>query len=540
MDDPILLTDEQMQEFLVTGYLVFRPKVPEGLHDRIYKQLNQIIDDEPNPGNNILPRVPEMRHILNSPEVRGALISVLGEDYLEHPHRFCHPVWPVHEPLSPEATREKVYRNSHQDGYTPLGHPRQHYSRYARVMYYPQDSPVEVGPTHVIPGTQYNKGLTDEDKARLIPLSGPAGTVSLTHFDVGHAAGVNQRPNFRHMIKFLYLRASKPKAPSWDSLSTDWKRPTQVSVPYDLELVWTHGWDWLCGKQDRYETWQSTHSVADAKIGDLIDGLDPTSDIEKRLESIQLLAAAGPRATEGTASLVSLLDTEHQTVRAAAIYALGAIGEAAVGPLIQHLREVGTREDKKDIPDGWSEGAIRMEDAANALSAIGEPAIPALRKLLLESDGWAGINAAFALGEMDDVAAPAVPDLVRCLSESKSHRKIRTMLDTLGSIRKDVPVEAISAMFFENRPEWDEDVHRWWTPTDGIRTHAAMNLARLGPDSAPVEADLLRALDDPCGHASSFAMNALQRIGSSEGLAAVMAYLMSQRWDASVDGVRQF
>ena len=181
-----------------------------------------------------------------------------------------------------------------------------------------------------------------------------------------------------------------------------------------------------------------------------------------------------------------------------------------------------------------------MEDAANALSAIGEPAIPALRKLLLESDGWAGINAAFALGEMDDVAAPAVPDLVRCLSESKSHRKIRTMLDTLGSIRKDVPVEAISAMFFENRPEWDEDVHRWWTPTDGIRTHAAMNLARLGPDSAPVEADLLRALDDPCGHASSFAMNALQRIGSSEGLAAVMAYLMSQRWDASVDGVRQF
>ena len=161
-------------------------------------------------------------------------------------------------------------------------------------MYYPQDSPGEVGPTHVIPGTQYNKGLTDEDKARLIPLSGPAGTVSLTHFDVGHAAGVNQRPNFRHMIKFLYLRASKPKAPSWDSLSTDWKRPTQVSVPYDLELVWTHGWDWLCGKPDRYETWQSTHSVADAKIGDLIDGLDPTSDIEKRLESIQLLAAAGP------------------------------------------------------------------------------------------------------------------------------------------------------------------------------------------------------------------------------------------------------
>ena len=142
--------------------------------------------------------------------------------------------------------------------------------------------------------------------------------------------------------------------------------------------------------------------------------------------------------------------------------------------------------------------------------------------------------------EMDEVAAPAVPDLVKCLTETRSHRKIRTVLDTLGSIRKDVPVKAISALFFEDRPEWDEDIHRWWTPTDGVRTHAAMNLARLGTDAADAEDDLLKALDDPCGHAGSFAMNALQRIGSPSALAATMDYLMSQRWDASVDGVRQF
>ena len=129
MDEPILLTDEEIQEFLVTGFLVFQPSVPDGIHETIYNRLNEIIDEEPNPGNNILPRVPEMRHILNSPEVRGALISVLGPDYLEHPHRYCHPVRPVEEPLSETEAEAKLIKSCHQDGYTPLGHPRQHYLR---------------------------------------------------------------------------------------------------------------------------------------------------------------------------------------------------------------------------------------------------------------------------------------------------------------------------------------------------------------------------------------------------------------------------
>ena len=540
MEDPILLTDEQMQEYLVTGYLVFRPSVPEGIHGTIYSRLNEIIDGEPNPGNNVLPRVPEMRHILNSPEVRGALISVLGEDYLEHPHRFCHPVWPVDKPLTAKEAEEKLRKNSHQDGYTPLGHPRQHYSRYARIMYYPQDSPVEVGPTHVIPGTQFNKGLTDEDRDRLIPVTGDAGTVSLGHFDIGHAAGVSPVPKFRHMIKFLYLRATGPSEPAWNSQSTEWKRPTQVSVSHDLELAWTHCWDWVCGKSNRYASWQEQNDVSKDDIPGLIRGLSPDHGLEKRLRSAQLLAAAGSDAAAATEALMTILDTDHQAMRVGAIYALGAIGEAAIDPLIDHLRRAGDREDVEEKPKGWSEGAITMEDAANALGAIGAPAVEALRELLLESDGWAGINAAFALGEMDAVAAPAVPDLLHCLRESRSHRKIRTVLDTLGSIRKNVPAKEISALFFEDRPEWDEEIHRWWTPTNGVRTHAAMNLARLGADAADAQADLIKALDDPCGHASSFAMNALQRIGSPEALAAAMDYLMSQRWDASVDGVRQF
>ena len=152
---PVLLTDEQMRQYIVDGYVMLEPSVPDELHETIRQKLTDVLEVGSNPGNNVLPRVPEMRHILYSPEVRGALISALGEGYIEHPHRYCHHLVPVTDP-DPEP-EVKLAANCHQDSYTPLGRPRQHYSRFARIMYYPQDTPIELGPTHAIPGTQFHK-----------------------------------------------------------------------------------------------------------------------------------------------------------------------------------------------------------------------------------------------------------------------------------------------------------------------------------------------------------------------------------------------
>ena len=48
-------------------------------------------------------------------------------------------------------------------------------------------------------------------RRRALPVAGKAGTVSLTHFDIGHAAGVNTVNQQRHMIKFIYTRGSEPR-----------------------------------------------------------------------------------------------------------------------------------------------------------------------------------------------------------------------------------------------------------------------------------------------------------------------------------------
>ena len=541
VQDPILLTDEQMQKFIVDGYLVFRPSVPEDLHERIYRKLNRIIDNETNPGNNVLPRVPEMRHILNCPEVRGALISVLGPDYLEHPHRFCHPLKPIEEIPSPQEREEKLRKNCHQDGYTPLGHPRHHYLRYARIMYYPQDSPEEIGPTHVIPGTQYHTGLSDEDRSRAAPVAGAAGTVSLTHFDIGHAAGVSTLKRHRHMIKFIYVRESEPTQPTWQCASTTWRKPSTFESAYDLDVAWSHFWDWSCGKRDRYESLKSTTSDPSDTSDTLVQKLETDNDLETQLSVIRRLARSGEAASEAVPHLVSFLGAGHRALRIAATYALGAIGEPAIDALVENLRETGEREAGNDPPAPWTEGAISMEDAAHALAAVGAAAISSLVSLMDSRElEWTRINAAFALGELDSQAAEAVPVLIKCLSDD-SHRVVRTVVDALGNIRSGVPIEPIVEMLSVSRSGWDTDeLHRWWRPVDQVHTSAATVFAKWGPDASNVEPELTTALDDPCGHVGSFALNALQRLGTPSADRAAIDYLMSQRWDPSIDHERLF
>ena len=43
-----------------------------------------------NPGNNLLPKVPDLMQVFNHPVVHGALQSILGHDYYLHLHRHVH------------------------------------------------------------------------------------------------------------------------------------------------------------------------------------------------------------------------------------------------------------------------------------------------------------------------------------------------------------------------------------------------------------------------------------------------------------------
>ena len=93
-----------------------------------YNAAEMRFDGRANPLNNILPMVPELYEVLFAPQVRGALTSILGNDYVLHTHRYCHTNFPA-EPLE---NGQGLTMSLHKDGrpcgrkatealHTPLG-----------------------------------------------------------------------------------------------------------------------------------------------------------------------------------------------------------------------------------------------------------------------------------------------------------------------------------------------------------------------------------------------------------------------------------
>ena len=183
----------------------------------------------------------------------------------------------------------------HKDG--PLfGQPRYHRPRWGMIFYYPQAVEDDMGPTKVLPSSQYlfqNFGNPSAD-AELPPphrLTCAAGTVVIAHYDLFHGATAHLSDKNRQMHKLLVVRTEEPppragptppppfwEAPgrrvgaarqfarlgrahtedSWDA-AADASRSdaageaaaaaggggTHPALP--LRAVWTTVWRWYCG-----------------------------------------------------------------------------------------------------------------------------------------------------------------------------------------------------------------------------------------------------------------------------------------------------
>ena len=494
--DEVLLTDAQMRRFVTDGYLALNANVASEIHEAVYAKLQSMIQQEGNPGNNVLPAVPEMQKVLDSPVVRGALTSVLGRRYVLHPHRFPHNNEPGGEITAQGAHTGKgshSFVGWHQDDHSPLSRPRHHLPRYAMLLYYPQDTPDEMGPTQLIPATHLYRAFTAADRERGKQGSGPAGTCLLVHFDVVHGGSFNAADRTRHMVKFVFARVEEPAAPTWACLEPEWHAPAEYEAPSDVEVVWRRQWDWLCGR--------------------------PFGSAETDGDTIPNLMAAMEEA---------------DPARQKALYSLAAKGEAAVVPLIADLAGRTT--------DGWNEGAVVMENSSYALGALGAPAVPALIRLLDSSCDWVQINALFALGEIGSAAQAAYLPVLHKLRHA-SHPVVRTALDALGQIGllTDEALPEFRRLLTTETPAWQIPLRRAWTGQDQVRTNAMMALLRLNlPSEAWIDL-VIAALSDPCGYVGGFGIEILRRQDTPRALHAALDYLCTHRWDDTLrKGVRTF
>ena len=72
------------------------------------------------------------------------MTSVLGPNYVMHPHRYCH--------LNRQGSEGQ---NFHKDSYEGDEQVKHHRCRWTMALYYPHDVTEDMGPTAVLPATQY-------------------------------------------------------------------------------------------------------------------------------------------------------------------------------------------------------------------------------------------------------------------------------------------------------------------------------------------------------------------------------------------------
>jgi len=217
IDKQYLLTDVEVAKFIVNGYHIVELDLPDEVNQSITQQLDAL---DHNPGDAITETVPKLWQVLDHPATQGVLLSLLGENYEVRSHRH----WHCKQPRS-------GHMNWHQDS---TNNRDTSINRFLG-LYYPHDITPDMGPTIIVPGTQFRNAPTDRmahytNIRGQIPLTVKAGTIAFTHYDVWHGTAANRSNVKRHMIKFLFGRTRENTEPTWnhdpEALNTarDWNK----------------------------------------------------------------------------------------------------------------------------------------------------------------------------------------------------------------------------------------------------------------------------------------------------------------------------
>jgi HEAT repeat protein len=500
-ETPRLLTDAQMRQFLANGYLVLQTALPKSFHDQIFQRFDDLIGDDrhENPGNNLLPLVPEINAVFEDAVVKGALTSVLGPDYIMHPHRALH----KNPPGSP-------IQHFHKDSYWGyMRRVRNHRPRWVMIMYYPQDTPAELGPTGVVPGSHLlAAGIQDPDALERNG-SGPAGSVLLIHYDIWHRKMKNLTPDKRFMMKFEFIRMAPVGEPDWQHADPAWQAADQAPS-FAMEAVWKAQWRWLTG---------TTAAGGTADLDALRAALAGTPD--EAAAAMSAVADLGAGAAALVPALLPWLDGDDEALQLDAAYALGAIGTAALPALLDRV-SADTQRDPEDGKEKSDAGRLRPKDcialsAGYGLVEIGLPAVPALLDLLKNGTDRARKLAAFALGEIAGTGTEVRDALIAVLDDADTHIRIAAV-EALGLKPAD---DAIVAALARSLDDADAEV----------RFDAVLGLTRMGPAAAAAVPALGRVLTtDPNRYVRGYAVEALSRIGDDAALRVLVPYLRLSRW----------
>ena len=206
------LNDDEILSFIARGYHIFHPAIDADIHRAVCAQTRAAFVQGKNPGNAIYEQVPALAQALSHPQVVGALTSILGADYHMLCHRHAHLTQPgqaaggFHQDGTPRALRgwTRPWRYGHRP-------------RKVLLVYFPHAVPKELGPTTLVPGSQYYRQRPEAMEALERGVEGEAGVMAICHFSSWHRAGANTSDTERIMLKFVFDRRGEPREPSWQA-----------------------------------------------------------------------------------------------------------------------------------------------------------------------------------------------------------------------------------------------------------------------------------------------------------------------------------
>jgi Phytanoyl-CoA dioxygenase (PhyH) len=239
-----LLDAEQMMQFTCDGFVRLEGVVPPELNGRVLSEL----DAYEGSGYKYWETSSTIRNVFQLPRLCGALRSLMGPGPLYN-HSFVHIV-PAHHIQAQDWHADAVIDTR------PLRFD-------VLVMYFPQDTPREMGPTLVLPGSHlrdvrfgsiaHYRNIVGQQH-----LACSAGTVFIAHADIWHCAQPNATDRKRYMFKMRLQLAPGREQRGWfnteDYASADvleriftTQQPWYGAEHREEQIERAKLWRYLCG-----------------------------------------------------------------------------------------------------------------------------------------------------------------------------------------------------------------------------------------------------------------------------------------------------
>ena len=199
------LSDTQVLEFCHQGYLMLEHVVPDEINQQVASYISahpyQSGDGGEFEDDKLLRETWFVENVILNPQAAGAVRSLLGKN-------SALPTWMYNH----QSTRPKSAQRWHRDGCSRYCQSINH----LQVFYYPQDTPLELGPTELLPGSHFRFNLTPYmghygNIKGAVHTVAPAGTIFLTAYSIWHRRGASTAEGIRNMLKYLYWRMEPPR-----------------------------------------------------------------------------------------------------------------------------------------------------------------------------------------------------------------------------------------------------------------------------------------------------------------------------------------